>query len=216
MAKAQVVEGFIPGNNINAVRENVPGVVSIFVLPPRAPALRQTPKPTKGLLKDVFEYLLNRCLIGTELYVLSPEYVPMAVGVNVEVVDPETEQEILQAVQNTLVNYIWPVAPGGALAEGWGMGVTVRGSELSAQVARVPGVKSVTSLSIFSQKVNGKWRRLPESQGLNLLKYQLPELLGVSAGTGSGNASFPSGIEALGDSSGSGTGVPAPVIPETC
>ncbi len=216
VAKAQVIEGFLPGNNINAVRENIPGAVSIFVMPPRIPALRQTPKPTKGLLKDVFEYLLQRLLIGTELYVLSPEFIPMAVGVNVEVVDPETEQETLQAVQNSMVNYLWPLAPGGALGDGWGMGVKVRASELATQAARVPGVRSVTSLSVFAKKDNRRWRRLKDNESLTLLKYQLPELMGVSAGTGSGKPAFPSGIEADLGNAGAGTGVPAPVIPEVC
>jgi len=217
VAKAEVLEGFLPGNNLNAIRENVPGAISIFVLPPRKPALRQTPKATKGLLKDVFEYLLNRSLIGTELYVLSPEYIPLAVGVTVQVIDPETEQQTLQAVQNALVNYLWPVAPGGALGDGWGMGVNVRDSELATQVARVPGVRAVNDLDIFSQRSDGRWRRHRENEPLSLLKYQLPELLGVSAITGSGQPQFPDGIAALSDDSGSGgIGVPAPVIPEIC
>jgi hypothetical protein len=217
VAKAEVLVGFIPGNNINAVRDNVPGVVSVFVLPPRQPALRQTPKPTKGLLKDVFEYLLQRLLIGTELYVLSPEYVPLAVGVKVQVVDPETEQETLQAVQQAVVNFLWPLAPGGTLGNGWGMGVAVRDSELVTQVARVPGVRAVNSLNLFSKRSDGRWRRHQEHEFLQLKKYQLPELLGVSATSGSGDAELPSGIEALGESgNGGSSGVPAPVIPDVC
>ena len=83
----EVRVGFLPGATIQAAREDVPGVVSVFVLPPGEPALGHTPKPTQGLLKDVFGYLLNRTLIGTELYVLSPEFVPLAVSVKVQVRD---------------------------------------------------------------------------------------------------------------------------------
>ena len=39
----------------------------------------------------MFEYILDRVLIGTELYVLSPEFVPVAVGVRIDVLDAETE-----------------------------------------------------------------------------------------------------------------------------
>lgn len=235
VAKAQVIEGFLPGNTIHAVRENVPGVVSVFVLPPRAPALRQTPKPSKGLLKDVFEYLLQRILIGTELYVLSPEFKPMAVGVKVEVVNLENEQDTLQAVQTSMVNYLWSLAPGGAIGDGWPMGVNVRASELATQVARVPGVKAVNNLSIFVQsedlasrnqlaQVNEmrrrskRWKRLAENEAMVLNNYQLPELLGVSASTGSGEPRFPNGIDALldGENSGAGNGIPAPIIPDVC
>jgi predicted phage baseplate assembly protein len=215
VAKASVVAGFLPGSSINAVRENVPGAVSLFVLPPRAPALRQTPKATKGLLKDVFEYLLPRTLIGTELYVLSPEYVPLAVGVKLQVLDPETEQETLQAVQTALVRYLWPLAPGGALGRGWEMGVAVRGNELEAQVARVSGVRAVNGLSLFSKRDTGGWRRHAENEALALMKYQLPELLGVSVGTGGGQPELPGGIDPLSGGNGNG-GVPAPVIPEVC
>lgn len=212
VARAEVIEGFIPGSSILAAREGIPGVVSVFVLPPRFPALRQTPKPTKGLLKDVFEYLLQRVLVGTELYVLSPEYLPLAVGVNVEVLDPETEQETTQAVQTALVNYLWPLSPGGARGDGWGMGVSVSSNELQTQVARVPGIRAVKSFSLF-QKTDSGWQRLPVSAQIPLEIYQLPELLGVSVGTGDGEPSFPSGIES---ETGTGTGVPAPVIPEVC
>jgi hypothetical protein len=212
VAKAAVLEGFLPGAKISAARDDVPGVVSVFVLQPRQPALRQTPKPTKGLLKDVFEYLIQRVLIGTELYILSPEYVSIAVGVNVEVLDPETEQETTKAVQTALVNYLWPLAPGGARGDGWAMGVSVNVNELQTQVARVPGVRLVKALSLFQQR-GKRWRRLKRNEVVSLQKYQLPELLGVSVGTGDGAPLFPSGIEATIDS---GRLVPAPVIPEVC
>lgn len=212
VARADVLEGFLPGAKIAAARTDVPGVVSVFVMPPRAPALRQTPKPSKGLLKDVFEYLIQRVLAGTELYVLSPEFVPLAVGVNVDVLDVDTEQETLRDVQQTLINYLWPLAPGGARGDGWGMGVNVTANELITQVARVTGVRAVKSLSLFAKK-NSKWFRLKSSEIITLKPYQLPELLGVSVGTGNGDPEFPGGIES---SSGSGRVVPAPVIPDVC
>lgn len=212
VARAEVLEGFIPGSSIAAARENIQGAVSVFVLPPRLPALRQNPKPTKGLLKDVFEYLLQRVLVGTELYVLSPEYIPLAVGVNVDVLDPDTEQETTQAVQTALVNYLWPLAPGGARGEGWGMGVSVSANELQTQVARVPGIRAVKAFSLFQQTESG-WQRLPAGADIPLSIYQLPELLGVSVGTGDGEPSFPSGIET---ESGNSQFVPAPVIPDVC
>lgn len=216
VARAEVIDGFIPGVNINAIRENVPGVVSVFVLPPRQPALRQTPKPTKGLLKDVFEYLLQRILIGTELYILSPEFIPVAVSVNVDVLDPETEQQTLQQVKTTLINYFWPLAPGGAKGNGWNMGVSVKVNEIFTQVARVAGVRSVKAISVFL-KGNRGWRKL-SSEELELEKYQLPELLGVSVGTADGEPGLPGGLEGVdgSGSGGSGQSVPAPVIPEVC
>ncbi len=212
VARAEVIEGFLPGANIKAARNNVPGVVSLFVIQPRFPALRQTPKPSKGLLKDVFEYLIQRVLVGTELYVLSPDYVPIAISVNVDVLDPETEQETTQAVQNALVNFLWPLSPGGIRGQGWPMGGTVSVNEIQTQIARVSGVRAVKAVSLF-QKTDEKWRRLRKNQEISLEAYQLPELLGVSVGTGDGTPAFPSGIEAEANN---GREVPAPIIPEVC
>lgn len=218
VARAEVRVGFLPGPRIQAAREEVPGVVSVFVLPPGAPALGHTPKPTQGLLKDLFGYLLNRVLIGTELYVLSPEFVPLAVSVKVQVRDAETEQQTLREVQYALVDYLWPLAPGGARANGWPMGTSVRANELSAQVARVDGVLAVNKLSLFLKGSKG-WRRLGENEEVSLKHYQLPELLGVRAESGGGTPELPDGIGSLegqSKASAASRGVPVPVIPDVC
>ncbi len=212
VGRAEVREGFLPGFSIKAARDNVPGVVSVFVMPPRYPVLAQAPKPTRGLLKDVYDYLLQRLVIGTELYVLSPEFVPLAVSVNVDVIDQATEQQTLRDVESALVNYLWPLAPGGARGEGWPMGVKVQANELQTQVARVAGVKAVKALALF-QKVNGTWKRIAKDQPLALITYQLPDLLGVSASTANGEPALPGGLTALPKGS---RAVPAPVVPQLC
>jgi hypothetical protein len=221
VARAEVIAGFIPGNNIRAIREDVPGAVSVFVLPPGEPALGHTPKPTQGLLKDLFGYLLQRVVIGTELYVLSPEFVPLAVGVRVQVQEAQTEQQTLRAVEQTLVAYLWPVAPGGALRQGWPMGEggSVRIAELVTQIARVEGVRAVNAVSLYQRVLTG-WRRLGSNGEITLLKYQLPELVGirVQSGKSSGAVALPDGIGPLEGQTpdSSRRGVPVPVIPEVC
>lgn len=234
VAKAEVLPGFLPGAHINAARQSVPGVVSLFVMPPRLPALREAPKPSRGLLKDVYRYLSERSLIGTELYVLSPEFVPLAVGVVIYVLDPQTQQETEQAVQTALIHYLWALPPGGARGEGWNMGTSVKASELATQVARVPGVRAVDGLELFAKDGsnntstntntnnsanNSRWRRLPDEQDLLLSPYQMPQLMGVSVLSlsddvqGGRSAGLPRGLEAEENAS---NGIPAPVIPDVC
>ena len=217
VARAEVKVGFLPGARIEAARNNVPGVVSVFVLPPGEPALGHTPKPTQGLLKDVFAYLLNRVLIGTELYVLSPQFVPVAIGVKVQVRDAETEQQTLREVQYALVDYLWPLAPGGSRGTGWPMGGEVRVNELITQAARVDGVLAVNTLSLFHKTKKG-WRRLKDNEVIRLKEYQLPELAGVRVESGSGTPVLPDGIGSLEGQSPTTTsrGVPVPVIPDVC
>ena len=212
VARAEVMEGLLPGTSLKTLRDNVPGVVSVFVMPPRYPALAQTPKPTKGLLKDVYDYLLQRLVIGTELYVLSPQFIPLAVSVNVDVLDSTTEQQTLRDVESALIDYLWPLAPGGARGEGWPMGVHVQANELQTQVARVPGVKAVKAIALF-QKTTSGWQRLGKDQPLPITAYQLPELLGVSASTANGEPGLPGGLEPLPKGS---RVVPAPVVPQLC
>ena len=219
VSRAEVLAGFLPGASIRAVRENVPGVISVFVIPPADPALGQTPKPSQGLLKDVFGYLLNRILVGTELYVLSPEYVPIAVSVKVQVLDVETEQQTLLDVQQAIVEYLWPLPPGGARGEGWPFGIpnnTVRANELTTLIARVAGVREVTTISLFQRSKKG-WRRLQDNEAISLEKYQLPELLGVRVETGTGLPELPEGIGLMeGQSPASSRGIPVPVIRDIC
>ena len=216
VARAEVLEGFLPGANINAARDDVPGVVSVFILPPAEPALGHTPKPTQGLLKDVFSYLLQRIVLGTELYVLSPEFVPIAVSVTLQVRDMETEQQTLRDVQQALVDYLWPLAPGGAHGEGWPMGTSVQVNELLTEASRVEGVLAINAVALFSKTKKG-WRRLKADEEISLTRYQLPELMGVRVESGKGTPALPSGIGYLeGESPDSSLGVAVPVIPDVC
>lgn len=223
VARAEVIKGFLPGNNINAARNDVPGVISVFVLPPAEIGIGNTPKPSKGLLKDVFNYLLQRILVGTELYVLSPQFVPLAVSILVQVRDPQTEQATLKAVQDAITQYLWALSPGGANANGWPMGNAVRANELFTQAARVEGVQAVNAVALFEQQnlEQGKtgWHRLLEKQSLDLATYQLPELMGVRVDIGKvgDTPKLPNGIGALqGAPSDSSNGIAVPVIPDVC
>ena len=220
VARAEVLERFIPGASIRAARDDVPGAVSVIVLPPGVMAMGHTPKPTERLLKDVFGYLLNRVSIGTELYVLSPEFVPLAVGVKVDVQDPETEQQTVRRIRETVLAYLWPLAPGGARGEGWPLGGEVRRNEILTQVARVEGVRAVNGLSLFLRESAG-WRRLKADEAIELRRYQLPELLGVSVTTGTGEPELPGGVGSLIGGTGAGETetdrpVPTPVLPDIC
>lgn len=220
VARAEVIEGLLPGTSLANLRREVPGVISLFVLPPGVPELGRTPKPTRGLLNDVFAYLDARILVGTELYVLSPEFVPIAVGVQVRARDAETEQETLAAVRQALVEYLWVLAPGAAEGTGWPMGRSVRGNELATRVARVDGVREVGEVILY-RRVEGVWQTLGPGAEIGLQDYQLPDLLGVTVVT-AGTPGLPGGLPGAG-AGGTGAGgegggrvVPAPVIPELC
>jgi len=220
VARADAVAGFFPGASLLAVRRNVPGVVSVFVLPPAPLALAAAPRPRAGLLTDVHAWLAPRCVIGCELYVLAPQYVRIAVAVALEVVDPATTQTVVAEVQQALLRYLWALPPGGPRGEGWPRGRAVEINELRTQAGRVAGVEAVNGLRLFIEdakpgQAGAQWRELLGTQALALTDYQLPELMAVSVSLGEAQPAPPRGF-APGTPATPTQGVPVPVIPDLC
>jgi len=218
VAKADVLPGFLPSSSLATARFNVPGVVSVFVLPPAEIALAAFPRTTVGLLKDVYNYLSQRSLLGTELYVLSPEYVSVAVSVSVQEQDPQTRQQVFKAVEQTLLQFLWPLAPGGRQGQGWLLGQTLDVNELRTVAGRVAGVQAIGTLLLYVQNADKQWQTLSEGQRFSLQPWQLPELQALSVQIDSpGEAPKPPSLvsgeterEAIKD------WIPAPVIPDIC
>jgi len=220
VARADAVPGLLPGASLSAARSDVPGVVSVFVLPPAPPAMAAAPRPTAGLLGDVYDYLEQRKLVGTELYVLSPQFVPVALSLNVSLVDPARERETLNAVNDALLLYLWTLAPGGPSRTGWPMGRDLVINELKAVAARVDGVLAVNGLRLFRDYAKDDWAEVDSE--LALRRYQLPELMEVAAmasddaQAGLPEIADPSSRYSGGTTDDGSTPVPVPVIPDLC
>jgi hypothetical protein len=216
VARAEAVPGFLPGASLGAAHTGVPGVVSVFVLPPATQALAAAPRPTAGLLKDVYRYLEARILVGTELYVLSPQFQPVSCALAVEVSDPTTEVQTFQAVAEAILNYLWSLAPGGPRGEGWPLGRAVEINELRTQAGRVTGVEAVNGVRLFYLDLSaGGWLELTGRQALSLAAYQLPELMAVSVQPGEDGPAPPRGF-GPGAGAAPARGVPVPVVPDLC
>ena len=213
VARAEVVAGLLPGSSLDSVRLKVPGVVSLFVLPPAEPAIAAAPRPSAGLLRDVYGYMDARKLLGTELYVLSPEFIPIAISVSISVLDPSVTTETLNAVNNALLDYLWALSPGGPAGSGWPLGRAIDRNELTTVAARVDGVLAVGQLRLFYQLRSGDWA---EEQKLVLAPYQLPEVMTVEAQQGEAIPDTPAVVDTAPSSGPENDSVPVPVIPETC
>lgn len=219
LGRAEVVRGLYPGNTRDTVRTDVPGVVSLFVMPPGEPAMSAAPRPTVGLLRDVYRYLDERKLLGTELYVLSPEFVPVALSVSISVLDPQTVTETQQAVSRALLRYLWALAPGGPTQTGWPLGRAVDPKELIACAARVPGVLAVEGLRLFSRHA-GEWSESLDSRQtaaeIALDPYQLPEVMQIRVERNEAAPQPPEITQPGQDEGEGGTAVAVPVIPDVC
>ena len=209
VARAEVIPGLMPGNSLAAIRENVPGVVSLFVMPPAEPALGSAPRPTAGLLADVFTYIEARKMLGTELYVLSPQFIPVAISISLEVIDPMTLVETFQSVEKNILQSLWALAPGGFNGKGWPMGRELDANELKTIAARTPGVLAVNHLRLYHQQ-NGDWT---DTQKLPMRAWQLPELMAIHIEEGEQQPSAPDLITSPNTGI---TAMPVPVIPDFC
>ncbi len=182
VARAECIPGLLPGSNIELVQRDIPGVISLFVIPPKSPALNAAARPTKGLLRDVFDYLRPRILLGTELYVLSPEFVPIALSVRVQAQDAGMQLSVEQAVEKSLLNYLWALPPGGPNGEGWPMGRSIDVDELRTYAGRTSGVLSISQMTLFYFDTQmSQWVALAKGQDFSLTDYQLPQLSAVQA-----------------------------------
>jgi predicted phage baseplate assembly protein len=213
VGRVEVLPRFKP----HQARDDVPGVVSVMVLPRRDGVERPAPRPDRPFLESVFAWLDERRQLGTELYAIACDYVPLAVSVAVELRDPSQREAVLNAVSLAVKSWLWALAPGGPEGTGWPLGRAVQDREIETAVARVPGVASAAPVRLFSQATGEtRWRELPRDAKdrafLPLLRWQLPELLSVVVAEG---AEAPAEILRAEPASASDL-IAIPVVPELC
>jgi len=210
VGRVEVLERFKPQQR----RDGLPGVVSVMAIPGRAGFEKPAPRPDRAMLESVYAWLDARRPLGTELYVIAPEYVPMGVSAAVELVDPATRDAVLDMVSQAIRALLWPLPPGGPDGQGWPLGRMLDDRLIETAVARVPGVRNVAPVRMFTRTARKAWLPVAEdSTGrgrIALERWQLPELamLSVSVGDTSASSLPPPGA--------SGGGIAVPVVPELC
>jgi predicted phage baseplate assembly protein len=199
--------------------DNIPGVVTVMSLPARPIAPAPNPRSDRPFLESLHAWLDARRPLGTEFYVIGCEYVPVAVSVAVSVAETAQPETTLQAVKDALVRVLWPMGGGGFDQGGWPLGRALSNRELAVEVARVAGVREVAGLNLFTRSTStSPWTRLGDSrdgreQNLILEKWQLPELLGVTAIVGDeAPLQLAAGLNPAADPN----AVAVPVVPDIC
>jgi predicted phage baseplate assembly protein len=133
----------LPLYNPNFQGIDVPGAVSVVIVPNAA---SPTPMPSPGLLRTVCAYLDQRRLITTELYVMGPTYVPVAIAVEVVANDDAGITQVQQDVEDAIATFLDPLK-GGSDGQGWPFGGTIYYSDLY-RAALTTGVQRVANLTI--------------------------------------------------------------------
>lgn len=216
VARAEVMPLFKPQTRTF----NVPGVVSVMVIPEKDGVQPPCPRADRPLLETVYQYLDSRRPVAAEMYVIASEYVGLGISVAVEVRTGFGLLQVSQAVEIGLRNYLWPIPPGGSDNQGWPLGRRVRSLELEVIVSQVPGVVQVNDLFLFTRTNAGGYQRIaPDANGKSELvmqgAWQLPELLEVTVLAGADG----SGVMAPADLTPpppTDDSVAVPVVPQVC
>ncbi len=215
LGRVEVLPRFKPQQR----RPNVPGVVTVMVLPHKDGTSAPAPRPDRHVLEAVHRQLDERRALTTELYVIGCEYIALGIGVGVTIRDGFGRDETLHAVREALRALLWPISPGGNTGTGWQLGRAVSDRELEVAVARVPGVNTVSGVRLFERR-SETWHPvvIPDRSGSFLLPmrvWQLPELLSVVV---SGDGVVPSDLRSdTQDASRDGAlDVGVPVVPAVC
>jgi baseplate J-like protein len=115
------------------------GLVLVVILPSSG---RQ---PAPALLQQVKQYLDERRLVGTRLFVRGPLYTAVKLDVKVAAETNTRSEVVREEVENTLTGYFDPLE-GGEEGRGWPFGRPVSASELYRLIEAIPGVDHVESI----------------------------------------------------------------------
>ena len=226
----QTLAESMPGANLGRVAvlplfkpqtmaNNVPGVVSVMVIPSKEGVQPPCPRADRTLLQSVYQYLSPLSPATAEMYVIGSDYVGIGISVGVEVRAGYGLLQVGQAVENALRDYLWPIPPGGLDNGGWELGRNVRSLELEVVVSQVPGVVEVDCLLLFTALANGGFQLLPtDGNGrseLTLKSWQLVELLQVVVTTES-DGTIAQCVQTLTLPVQPDPSVAVPVVPKVC
>lgn len=156
---------------------DVPGVVTLVVLPAYDPLHPDQPTPDKEMLRRVCMHLEPRRLVTTELYVTPPQYVRLSCSVAVEPEPGSGEETLRRHVELALRQYLAPLPPYGPDGQGWPFGRAVRDRDIEAAILRVQGVRLVNAVRVVGEAIDPSGNRSAVEQKVPLQPWQLPVLL---------------------------------------
>jgi predicted phage baseplate assembly protein len=128
------------------------GVVRVLLVPSVSESNDYIPVEELELTRRVREkvqlYLDERRLLATRLEIASPEYIPVAVAVQVRAKKHSVHEQIAADVEKRLYQYINPIC-GGADGEGWPFGRSLSLPEVYAALQGIKKVDYIEDVSIF-------------------------------------------------------------------
>ena len=215
VARVEVLPLFKPQTRTS----NVPGVVSVMVIPPKARLAAALSARRSHAARKRLRYLNPKRAGGAPRCMSSgPNTSVSGLSVAVEVSSGFGLLQVSQQVEQALRSYLWPIPPGGQSNQGWPLGRTVRSLELEVIISQVPGVSEVNAVQLFLPQSDGSYQQIsPNSDDnaeLSLESWQLPEVLQVLVTPGTdGSGVMPAPLTPAVQTDNT---VAVPVVPTVC
>jgi predicted phage baseplate assembly protein len=184
--------------------QQLPGMVTLLLIPRTDPVRPDAPAPDQNLLRAVCDYVDERRLLTTELHLRGPVYVPVSASIGIDAMPGRAVGPVREAVKAAVRAFLSPLN-GGHGRTGWPLLTPVSRLELIAVVARVDGVAKV-----FDLIVAGQGGTVVEQVEMRSALH-LPRLVGLEVRQGD-----PLPIADLHGVAELAQALPIPVIPEEC
>lgn len=120
------------------------GSVTVVVVPQCADPI---PEPGPDMLRAIKQYLDRRRLVTSELYVIGPKFITIAVQARLHTSSDIDAPQLIAQARARLETFFHPLH-GGPDAKGWPMGRDLYRAEIMARLNAIPGVKYVDEVTI--------------------------------------------------------------------
>lgn len=214
VGRAHVLPRHVPDGHV----DEVPGVVTVVVVPAWDREHPDEPVPDKEMMRKVCAWLEPRRLCTTELYLIAPEYVPVWASVGVKVKDGYGAQTVMRWVELAVRQALAPLPPYGPAGEGWPFGRTVRPEDIEAAALAVDGVDLVYRVVLRGVEIDENGKQTPVATedecnpvSVRIRGWQLPSAQDVRVGQGED----PPALDDTPAEPDAG-GWPVPAVRETC
>jgi hypothetical protein len=222
---------------------DVPGAVTLLVIPRFDPVQPAAPRPDRLFLNTVCAYLEPRRPVTTEIFLRGPEYVSIWVSVGIRVDPGASVSVVRERVKQEVAAFLAPlpqtdprsadIAPGSAPIPqaGWPLNTPVVRLQLATIVGRTAGVFLVNDVLLAADAPT-----LTPTEQIDMIGLRLPRLAGIAVVPGAplplaslraqtigpGGAPLPSDGAGGDGTTGGGAGsrpvrpLPVPLIPTEC
>ena len=186
-----------------------PGTVTVLVIPEKDRLGSAFPEPDQMFLNTICDYLENKRLITTEIHIIGPDYVDIAVSFGIEVIAGNDFATVRESVKAQIKKYLSPLL-GGRIEKGWPLETNVIKQDLAAEATRVDGVAYVNETRLFD--ASGEIQ-----DEVKMDELQLPRLTAISVSLGSADQISVDSLTTAPPVTGGVSNIfPVPVIPDIC